>query len=152
MDGRIYVGSIETLERLEVILGEFAERTSETLETFGREAGRRLAIIDEHCEECERVFDRCESEYESADSEEDDLGYLAYLRDEAQENLRQAKRWQQRIDESNENFMRSARRVNAISKERLAEARAFLQGKIRELHGYTNFKLDEGGLDFGSQN
>ena len=148
MDSKIYVGSIDTLENLERLLGVFADRASDSLEAFGRESERRMSAIDNYCADCQRELVQWESDYESADDEEDDIGYLAFKRDEAQEKLAQANHWQRRIEESNETFVRSARRVMAISTERLVEARSFLIQKCRELNEYTGMSPDD--ISFGS--
>jgi hypothetical protein len=145
MDGKIHVASIENLARLEAILGDFAEKTSETLDSFGRRVERRLEGLEEYCEQLEREAEYWDDRYETADDDEDDIGYLAYKRDEAQEKLARARRTQHRVNESAENFARAARRVSAISSERLAEARAFLEHKIEELNEYTAFQLNGGG-------
>lgn len=149
MNGKIHVASIENLARLEAILGEFAEKTSETLDSFGRNVERRLEGLEEYCEQLERDAEYWDDQYETADDEEDDIGYLAYKRDEAQEKLQRARRTQRRVEESAENFARAARRVHAISSERLAEARAFLEHKIQELNEYTSFQLADSNLPSG---
>jgi len=148
MDSKIYVGSIETLEALERLLSSFAASTTDAIEAFGRESQRRIDIIDEYCADCQRSLDRWDAEYESADDEEDDIEYLAFKRDEAQEKLAQAQHWQRRIEESNENFVRSARRVMAISTGRLMEAQSFLRRKTGELYDYTEYNLDNGAVGY----
>lgn len=150
MSKPIHVNSIEILMRLDAALGQFADKSLDTLEVTGNEIKRRIEWLENCCEARQSEFEYWSEAYDSADSEEDDIGFLAHKRDEAAEKVRQAHRAKQRVEESCENFVRQARRINQISTEHLNDARAFLRQKIQELSDYAGFQPVYDGGSFSS--
>lgn len=150
MSGKIHITSFEALGRLEAVLGIFAEDVTDKIQSVGRNMENQLAEIDNRCQELEREIGYWESEYEQADFEEDDIGYLVYKRQEAEEKLHQAQNLQRQAEEASENFARCARRVNLIADERINEARNFLRQKIKELQDYNAVQLESSNFAVSS--
>ena len=149
MSRKLHVNSIEALQHLEKILGMFAGKTSETLDTIDRDMRRKLDWLEDRCRDLRAEAIRWEEAYESADPDEDDIDYLAYKRDEAIAKMQQARRMQKRVETSHADYERCARRVGEISSERLAAARVFLRQKIAELQNYVGFQISAGNLSSG---
>lgn len=150
MSKSIHVNSIEILMRLDAALGQFAGKSLDTLEVAGNEIKRRLEWLENCCAARQSEFEYWSAAYDSADSEEDNMGLLAHKRDEAAAKMHQARRAKQRVEESCENFARQARLINRISGENLNDARAFLRQKIQELNDYTGFQPVYDGGSFSS--
>ena len=146
MGRNIHITSFEALGRLEAVLGIFSGDVIDKIQSIGRNMESQLAEIEGCCQELEREIGYWESEYEQADYEEDDIGYLVYKRQEAEEKLRRAQNLQRQVEEASENFARCARRVNAIADERLNEARAFLRQNLKVLQELTAIQPE--GNDF----
>ena len=104
MSGKIYITSIDALGRLEEVLGIFSQDVTEKIQSVARNMESQLAEIEGCCQELEREIGHWESEYEQADHEEDDIGYLVYKRQAAEEKLRQTQDLQRKAEEASENF------------------------------------------------
>jgi hypothetical protein len=143
MSGNIYITSFDSLRRLDEALGAFSEDVANKIQTIGRQAERRFAEIVRRCEELESELRYLQSEYDSAD-EDDDTGYLSYKIQETEEKLRQALNLQRQAEEAIENYVRRARRVDAVANESVGEARNFLKQKLGELQEYSSVSLAGG--------
>jgi hypothetical protein len=141
IDKKIHITSVEVLQRLDSALGKFSEDIQEKIEAAQRVCESQLAWIDERCRQLERELRHWEEEYDSADDDEDDTGYLAYKRDETAENLARARQLQRQVEETYENLARRCRKISAITDGRLSEARAFLRQKGEELRNYAAVAL-----------
>lgn len=138
MSANIHITSFELLRRLEAVIGIFSEDVTDKIQSVGQNTENYLASIENRCQELEREISYWESEYEQASNEENDTGYLAYKCQEAGEKLYRTRNLQKQAEEASENFARCARRVNAITDERMNNAKAFLRQKIKELQDYAN--------------
>lgn len=142
MSSNIHVTSFETLHRLDAVLGIFSADLTDKIQSVARNMENQLSWIEERYQELEAELHRWESEYEQANQEDDDTGYLRYKLEEAEEKLRQARNLQRLTEEASENFARCARRVSEIADERINEAQQFLRQRIQELQDYSSVQIE----------
>lgn len=140
----IHITSFRALEELADALGRFVGRSAETLEALAPEIERKLSALEERVEECQREVRYWQRAYDDADPEEDDVGLIASRLDEAEDSLREARQWLERVDEYYQAYLVRARRAAYITGEHTAKARAFLSQKIAELYDYAG--LGAGGF------
>ncbi|HEX8367715.1 MAG TPA: hypothetical protein VF604_04035 [Pyrinomonadaceae bacterium] len=145
MSRKIQVHSIEALQHLERILGMFAGKISETLDLAESNMQRKLDWLENCCRDLNDEAISCEEAYDSAD-EDDDIGYLAYKRDQANAEAQQARRNLTRVEASYAEYKRAARRADYLSSERILAAQAFLRQKVTELQNYAALQLDIGAV------
>jgi hypothetical protein len=136
------IASPEILAELCAALKRFSEQGQETLAAARRDIEQTLETLQDRCDERRRELVRCKQEYNSADPEEDDLGYLANRVEEAQDQLREANRWLRRSQEAYENFRRDALRFDELVTNQSERAILFLRQRQKELEDYLALRMD----------
>ena len=129
MSDQIQVNSFRVLENLESAISIFSSRFSEVLRDAEREIERKRHLVDGAVQERKRAVSYWQREYDSADPEEDDIGYISRRLEEAEAELREGKRWQQRIDESFRDYSQRASRAAYFMHGRYSEGRGDLTPK-----------------------
>lgn len=134
------VGSVASVQELLVALLNFWPRCQELLDEARSTAARGVAELEERQQNWKRELRRRQEEYDYADSEEDDLGYLAAQVAEAEEELREVKRWLRKAEEAKTEFGRCVTRVLG---EQNDKAIVFLRRKIQEMQDYLSTPLGQ---------
>ncbi|MEN3335563.1 MAG: hypothetical protein V7641_4928 [Blastocatellia bacterium] len=129
--------NVEALEALDAALARFSANAEEALMAVRPEIDRGLDLLEERRVYWARQVQNWQNEYDSADPEEDDLGYIANQLEEAEEALHNVKRWLNAVEESVHAYARQQRRLNEVALARLDEARAFLRHKVAQLYAYA---------------
>lgn len=137
MSDPIQVNSFSSLEELETAISTFSARFSEVLEDAEREIERKRQLIDDAIEDRRRRVGYWQQEYDSADPDEDDIGAISYRLEEAENDLKEARRWQRRIEESYSSYSKQASRSTFLCTEDTRKAHAVLREKIKALYEYA---------------
>lgn len=138
MSKGVHVESLRALEDLRVSLARFASESAEALKSVERTARRTLELLDDRYRESQHEVMQCQEEYHSADPEEDDVSYLGYKLQQAEQHLQLVRYWRQRAEESAGDYVRYARRLQDFSEKRSVAACAFLEQRVSELEGYIS--------------
>jgi hypothetical protein len=138
MSRQASVLSSEALEALDNALARFCDRAEEAMCAVEPEIGRGLDLLEERRLQWEREVERWQEEYDGADHEEDDIGYIRGRLEEAEEQLSAVERWQARVEDCHQDYSRQAGRMGEVASERIGEARAFLQEKLERLRSYSS--------------
>lgn len=135
-------------------MDSFAQRIPDTLEAVESTIWRSIDEIEEFCQTLEMNLRQWESEYEMADDEVDDVSYIAFKRDEAEERLAEARRQQQRVSEAAHKLSGCVRNSRHLAVGQIPEARSFVKKKAADLIDYFNvqppFEVSSTGSDLSS--
>src|SRR2546423_9538396 len=137
MSDYIQVNSFGSLEEFETALSTFSARFSEVLEDAQREIERKRQLVDDAVEERKRTVGYWQREYDSADPDEDDIGAISNRLEGAEDDLKEARRWQRRIEESYSAYSRQASRSTFLCTEDTSKAHAVLREKLKALYEYA---------------
>lgn len=146
----INVNSISALEDLEASLAHFSSGVKESLESANRQIGKKTEFLNQIVAERQRVVARLQSFYDDADDEEDS-GYIQRKLAEAEEELREAKKWQRTVEEVCADYQRHVKKVEHVSDKHSDQARRFLRTRIEQLYDYDAVKpnFSSGGAAVG---
>lgn len=129
------VSSVASVQELLVALLNFWPRCQELLDDVESAGTCGLTELESRQQYWKRELRRRQEEYDNADSEEDDIGYLADQVTEAEEELREVKRWVRKAEDAKAEFDRCVARLLGDQNDK---AVAFLRRKIQEMQDYLS--------------
>lgn len=142
--------SSEALEALDSALARFCANAEDAMCAVKPEIGRGLDLLEERRAQWDREVARWQEEYDGADPEEDDIGYIASRLEEAEEQLSAIERWLGRVEECYQDYSRQAGRMGEVASDRISEARAFLHEKLEQLRSYSAGQANKSSRPFTS--
>jgi hypothetical protein len=132
----INVNSISALEDLEASLARFSSGVKETIESANRQIGKKTELLNQIVAERQRAVARLQSFSDDSDEEEDNDLIQRKLA-EAEEELRDAKKWQRTVEEVCADYRRHMKKVVHLSDKHADQARLFLRSRIEQLYDYV---------------
>lgn len=147
MSRGVHVTSFRALEELDIALARFASEGAEALQSVEPEINRKLELLERRREQCEQDVEYWQQMYDDADPEEDDVSYLFYRLEKAEDHLVNLRYWQSRVDELHNVYAGHARRVMENVIDHSPKARAFVKQKLSELGDYVSLKADSSPAD-----
>lgn len=152
MSNSINVTSLRSLEELETSIARFSSEVRETIEATGHEIQRKAEALDQIVADRRRTVADWRAAYEGADDEEDDVDFIRQKLDQAEEDFRDAKQWQRRVEELCAEYNKRAKQAAYLGDEHSDKARGFLKARITELYDYLAVKPSVAtGTPVGSQ-
>jgi hypothetical protein len=152
MSKSISVTSLRSLEELETSIARFSSEVREAIEASERQIQKKTEVLDQIVADRRRAVARWQSAYDEADYEENDIGFIQRKLEEAEENLREATRWQRQVEERCAEYNKRAKQVAYLGREHSDKARGFLRARIAELYEYLEVKPSPAaGATLGSQ-
>jgi len=152
MSNSISVTSIGSLEELETSMARFSSEVRDAIEASERQIQKKTEVLDQIVADRRRAVARWQLAYDEADYEEDDISFIQRKLEEAEENLREATRWQSRVEERCAEYNKRANQAAYLGHEHSDKARRFLRARITELCEYLAVKPSlAAGTALGSQ-
>lgn len=139
MSNSLKVTSFHSLEELETSIARFSFVVREALEATERQIQEKTELLDQIVADRRRAVDQWQAAYDQAD-EEDDVSFIRHKLEEAEENLREAKQWQRRVEELYAEYDKRANQATHLGDEHCNRARVFLRERIKELYDYVELK------------
>jgi hypothetical protein len=152
MSNSIDVTSLRSLEELETSMARFSSEVRGAIEAAERQIQKKTEVLDQIVADRRRAVGRWQSAYAEADYEEDNVSLIERKLEEAEENLREATRWQRRVEERCAEYHKRANQADYLGHEHSDKARGFLKARITELYEYLAVKPGlAAGTALGSQ-
>lgn len=136
----VNISSFRALEELEISIARFADRTSEGISAAQSKIALQRATLDEIVILRRREVERWQETYDTADNEDDDVGYILRRLQEAEDRHNEARQWQRRVEDICDEFQRRATEATHLADEHADKARLFLKERLRELYEYVGLK------------
>lgn len=135
----INISSISSLEELEATIGRFASEAREAIESAQRQIRRKTELLDQIVADRRRAVAGWQSACDESEDEEDNRSIQKNL-EEAEEELREAKKWQRRVEEACADYKKQMNQAHYLAEKHNDKARLFLRARIEELHSYVGLK------------
>jgi hypothetical protein len=140
MSNSINVTSFRSLEELETSMARFSSELREAIEAAEHEIQRKTEVLGQIVADGRRAVAGWQVAYDGADEEEDDVGFIRHKLEEAEENVREAKQWQRRVEELCAEYHKRAKKTARLGDEHSDKARVVLRARITELYDYLAVK------------
>lgn len=133
-------------------MARFSSEVRDAIEASERQIQKKTEVLDQIVADRRRAVARWQLAYDEADYEEDDISFIQRKLEEAEENLREATRWQSRVEERCAEYNKRANQAAYLGHEHSDKARRFLRARITELYEYLAVKPSlAAGTALGSQ-
>jgi hypothetical protein len=146
---KIKVDSIGSLEELEICIARFAVETKDAIEAIERQIEQKAERLDQIVAERRRVVSDLLADSESTDDEQDRRAIQKQL-EAAEEELREAKNWQRRVQETCAAHQKNLKRVDYLAGKHTDRGRTFLKAQVAQLYEYVEFKPSRAASNGGA--
>lgn len=146
----INVNSIGSLEELETSLARFAAETKEAVASIQRQIQAKTELLSQLVIDRRRAVAELREEYHDADDEEERREIRRKLQ-EAEEELREAHRWQRRVEDVCADFKKHLHEASRLADGHADRSRMFLKARIKDLHRYVGLKPRSSQTDAGTE-
>jgi hypothetical protein len=134
----VNVNSIGSLEDLEASMMRFASETKNAIEAAQREIQKKTELLDQIVAERRRAVSVLQAACDDGDDEHS--GCIEKQLEEAEDDLREAKKWQRRVEEACAEYQKHESRADHLAGKHADRSRIFLKARIAELYKYISFK------------
>ncbi len=121
-------------------MARFSSELRDAIEAAEHEIRRKTEVLGQIVADRRRAVAGWQVAYDGADEEEDDVGFIRHKLEEAEENLREAKQWQRRVEEVCAEYNKRANKTARLGDEHSDKARVVLRGRTTDLYDYLAVK------------
>lgn len=145
----VNVNSIDSLEDLATSIARFASVATEAIEAAQRQIQKKIECLDQVISDRRRAISVLQSVCDDAD-DDDDLDSLRKQFEEAEEELRVARRWRRVVEEVCADYKKPESQANHLASKHADKSRLFLKTRISELNAFIASKPDSSRIVFNN--